>query len=67
MGSAITAITFPCFLTDKERFNPLDYFCMGIIVEISFFFFEVEASNQKLCAGMRKLKNKVRGLQRKKG
>ena len=50
MGSAITAITFPYFLTDKERYNPLDYFRMGIMEEIRFFFFDVEdpARNQKL-------------------
>ena len=51
MGSTITAITFPYFLTDKERYNPLDYFRMGIIEELRFFFFDVEdpAHNQKLC------------------
>ena len=49
-GSTITAITFPYFLTDKERYNPLDYFRMGIIEELRFFFFNVEdpARNQKL-------------------
>ena len=41
MGSAITAITFPYFLTDKERYNPLDYFRMAIIEELRFFFFDV--------------------------
>ena len=51
MGSAITAIIFPCFLTSKEIYNPLDYFRMGIMEEIRFFFFELEdpARNQKLC------------------
>ena len=51
MGNAITAITFPYSLTDKEKYNPLDYFRMGIIEEIRFFFSEVEdpARNQKLC------------------
>ena len=51
MRSAITAITFPYFLTDKEICNSLDYFGMGIIEEIIFFFFDVEdpARNQKLC------------------
>ena len=51
MGSTITAITFLYFLTDKERYNPLDYFRMGIIEELRFFFFDVEdpAQNQKLC------------------
>ena len=41
-GSTITAITFPQFLTDKERYNPLDYFRMGIIEELRIFFFGVE-------------------------
>ena len=51
MGSAITAITFPYFLTDKERYNPLDYLGMGIIEALRLFFFDVEdpARNQKLC------------------
>ena len=51
MGSAITAITFPYFLTDKERHNPLDYFRMGIIEELRLFFFDLEgpARNKKLC------------------
>ena len=51
MGSAITAITFPYFLTDKERYNLLDRFRMRIIEELRFFFFDVEdpALNQKLC------------------
>ena len=66
MGSAITAITFPYVLTDKERYtvffdwqrkiytNPLDYFGMGIIEEIRFFSFDMDdpARNQKLCAEM---------------
>ena len=52
MGSAITAIKFPYFLTDKERYNSLDYFRMGIIEEIRFALFEVEdtARNKNLCA-----------------
>ena len=39
-------------LTDKERYNPLDYFGMRILEEIRFFFLDVEdrARNQKLCA-----------------
>ena len=51
MGSAITAITFPYFLTDKERYNLLDYFRMGIVEELRFFVFDVEdpALNQNLC------------------
>ena len=50
IGSAITEITFPYFLTDEKRYNPLDYFRMGIIKELRFFFFDVEdpACNQKL-------------------
>ena len=32
---------FPYILMVKERYNPLDYFRMGIIEEISFFFFDV--------------------------
>ena len=54
MGSAITAITFPYFLADNERYNPLDYFVMGIIEGIRFFSFDVEdpARNQKLCVDM---------------
>ena len=51
MRSAITAITFPYFLTDKERCNPQDYFLMGIIEELRIVLFDVEepARNQKLC------------------
>ena len=43
-------ITFPYFLTDKERYNLLDCFRMRIIEESRFFFFDVEdpALNQKL-------------------
>ena len=57
MRSAITAITFPYFLTDKERYNPLDYFRMGIIEELRFFFFDVEdpARNQNLCKMMQNI------------
>ena len=46
----------------KKDYNPLDYFRMGIIDEISFFFFDVEntAHFQKLLAGMmQKLKDKM--------
>ena len=60
MASVIIAITFSCFLTDKERdYNPQDYFRMKIKEEISFCLFAVKgpARSQKLCAGiMRKLK-----------
>ena len=55
---------------DKERedYNLLDSFRMGIIEEISFFFFDVEnpVCRQKIwTAIMQKLKNKVRGMRRK--
>ena len=69
IGSAIIAITFPYFLMDKEKYNRLDYFRLGIIEEIRFFFLDVEdpARNQKLCAKWcKKLKNKVSGLGRKR-
>ena len=69
IGSAITAITFPYFLMGKEKYNLLDYFRMGIIEEIRFFFFGVEdpTRNQKLCAKWcEKLKNKACGLRRKR-
>ena len=51
MRIAITTITFPYFLTEKERYNLLDCFRMRIIEELRFFFFVVEdpALNQKLC------------------
>ena len=41
-------------MTDKERYNPLDYFRMGIIEELRIFFFGVEdpARNQELCKMM---------------
>ena len=68
MGNAITPVTFPYILTVKERYIPLDYFRMGIIEEISFFFFDVvdPAFNQKSCAEMmQKLKIKVRGTRKK--
>ena len=42
MGKAITTITFLYFLTDKERYNPLDYFLMGIIDEIRLFLLDVK-------------------------
>ena len=50
MGSAIT-ITFPYFLTDKDRYSLLDCFHMRIRDELRFFFFDEEdpALNQKLC------------------
>ena len=54
---------------EKEDYNPLDYFRMEIIEEISFFFDrEDPARSQKLCAEMmQKLKSKVRRWRRKKG
>ena len=50
MGSAITVITFPYFLTDKERYNLLDCFRMRIIEESRL---ENPAFNQKLCEMIR--------------
>ena len=70
MGSAFTAINFPYFLNGKERYNPVDYFRMGIMEEIRFFFFDVEdpARNQKLHVKWCEiLKNTVCGLRRKGG
>ena len=57
MESAITTITFPYFLTGKERYNLLDCFRMRIIEKLRFFFFDVEdpALNQKLCEMMRNI------------
>ena len=51
MESAITTITFPYFLTHKERYNLLNCFRMRIIQELRLFFFDEEdpALNQKLC------------------
>ena len=47
---------FSVYFDVKERYNPLDYFCMGIIEKV-----EDPARNQKLCAEMiRKLKIKVK-------
>ena len=68
MGSTITAITFPYFLTDKERYNPLDYFRMGIIEELRFFFFDMEdpARNQKLCEMMRNIEKQGVWIAKKK-
>ena len=68
MESAITAITFPYFLTDKERYNPLDYFRMGIIEELRFFFFDMEdpARNQKLCEMMRNIEKQGVWIAKKK-
>ena len=68
MGSAITAITFPHFLNDKERYNPLDYLRMGIIEELRFFFFDMEdpARNQKLCEMMRNIEKQGVWIAKKK-
>ena len=44
----------------KERYNPLDYFRMGIIEEISFFFFDVwntQSVIKTLCGNNAKIKN----------
>ena len=54
---------FSVYFDVKERYNPLDYFCMGIIEMV-----EDPARNQKLCVEMiRKLKSKVYSMRRKKG
>ena len=68
MGSAITAITFPYFLTDKEGYNLLDCFRMRIIQESRFFFFDVEdpALNQKLCEMMRNIEKQGVWIAKKK-
>ena len=55
---------------DKERddYNPLHSFCMGIIEEIIFCFFDEEdlVCRQKLWAGItQKLKNKVQEMRLK--
>ena len=54
MGNAITAITFPYFLTDKEKYNLLDCFRMRIMEELRFFFFDMEdpALNKKTMCEM---------------
>ena len=51
MESTITTITFPYFLTDRERYNLLDCFRVRIMDELRFFFFDEEdpALNQNLC------------------
>ena len=51
MGAVLLQLLFRIFFTDKERYNPLDDFRMGIIEELRFFFFDVKdpARNQKLC------------------
>ena len=68
MGSDVTTITFPYFLTDKERYNLLDCFRMRIIEESRFFFFDVEdpALNQNCVKWCEISKNRVFGLQRKR-
>ena len=68
MGNAITAITFPYFLTDKERYNLLDCFRMRIIEEFRFFFFDVKdpALNQKLCEMIRNIEKQGVWIAKKK-
>ena len=69
IGNAITTITFPYFLADKESYNLLDCFRMRIMEELRFFFFYVEdtALNQKLCVKWCEiLNNRVCGLRRKR-
>ena len=68
MRSAITTITFPYFLTEKERYNLLDCFRMRIIEELKFFFFDVEdpALNQKLCEMMQNIEKQGLWIAKKK-
>ena len=68
MGSAFTAINFPYFLNGKERYNPVDYFRMGIMEEIRFFFFDVQdpVRNQKLCQMMRNIEKQGVWIAKKK-
>ena len=68
MGSAITTITFPYFLTDKERCNLLDCFRMRIIEELRFFFLEEEdlALSQKMCEMMRNIEKQGVWIAKKK-
>ena len=68
MGNAITTITFPYFLTDKERYNLLDCFRMRIIEESRLFFFDVEdpTLSQKLCEMMRNIEKQGLRIAKKK-
>ena len=68
MGSAITTITFPYFLTDRERYNLLDCFRMQMIEELRLFFFDVEdpALNQKLCEMIQNIKKQDVWIAKKK-
>ena len=68
MGSAFTAINFPYFLNGKERYNPVDYFRMGIMEEIRFFFFDVQdpVRNQKLYQMMRNIEKQGVWLRKKR-
>ena len=53
---------------EKDDYNALDSFRMGIIEKISFFFLDEKDlfCRQKLWTGiMQRLKNKVRGMRRK--
>ena len=64
---SLPAITFPYFLTDKERYNLLDYFLMGIIEETRFFDVKDPARNQKICAEvMRKIEKQGVWIAKKK-
>lgn len=52
---------------EKEDYDSLDYFRMGIIQEVSLFFFDVEelAHHQEMWVGMIQiLKKNARGLRR---
>ena len=55
---------------EKEDHNPLHCFRMGIIEEISFFFFDVEdpaRSQRTICKNDAKLKKKDAWTAKKKG
>ena len=57
-----------CIFWLTRKYNPLDYFGMGIIEEIRFFFFEMEDPdhNQKLYAEMWKIEKQGVWIVKKK-
>ena len=67
-GSTITAITFPYILTDKERYNPLDYFRMVMIEELRFFLltWKTLLVIKTLCKMMRNIENQGLWIAKKK-
>ena len=66
--STITAITFPYILTDKERYNPLDYFRMVMIEELRFFLltWKTLLVIKTLCKMMRNIENQGLWIAKKK-